>query len=70
VSKFHPIWCLVAQESKLGRKGSVFCTRIVNSFVVTRQVRSDIFSSIFDDYFECNFVTICLIDPILLLLGS
>jgi hypothetical protein len=34
VSRFHLIWCLVAQESKLGRKGSVFCATPIKVFNV------------------------------------
>jgi hypothetical protein len=75
VSKFHPFWCLIAQESKLGRKDLVFCTRTVNNFVSTGQVRSGrftglvrsgIFSPTFNYYFEHNLLTVSPIDPILL----
>jgi hypothetical protein len=40
VSKFHTFWCLVAQESKLGKKVLFFCTITVNSSVFTVQVWS------------------------------
>jgi hypothetical protein len=73
VSRFHLIWCLVAQESKLGRKGSVFCATPVKVFNVTRPCptgsgkitgRSGIFSSTFDNCLERNLLTVSPIDPI------
>jgi hypothetical protein len=70
VSEFHPILCFIAQKSRLGRKDLFFCTRTLNSYGRTGQVRSTNFSLTFDDCFERNLLIVSLIDSILLLLAS
>jgi hypothetical protein len=55
---------LVLLPDKSGQAG------LPNKFgTVTGQVRSSMFSSIFDDCFERNFLTVSPIDPVLLPLG-
>jgi hypothetical protein len=88
MSKFDLILCLLAQESKLWRKGLILCNNCEQFWVDQTssvllpdksgtvqgrlvwlkggQVQSNIFSSIFDDCFERNLLTVSLIGPILL----
>jgi hypothetical protein len=74
MSKFHPIWCLIAQESKLRR---MFPARpdisgnLPDISAETRHIRSKarhvhwIFSAVtFDDRFGHILLTGCPIDPI------
>jgi hypothetical protein len=80
MSKFHPIWCLVPQESKLRRK--FFGGPDIYPFfwiypVNTRHIRSNVrhvrrttSAATFDDYFDCNLLIVCPIDHILLPLAS
>jgi hypothetical protein len=76
VSKFHLIWCLVAQELKLGRKflGGPDISDNFTGYIHRYQIyiRSKVghvcwtFSAaIFYDYFDHILTTRCLIDPIL-----
>jgi hypothetical protein len=83
VSMFHSILCLVAQESRVGRKGSVlentqFWVDRTSPGVFLKKsetvpgglVQTGFFISTFDDCFECNLLTVSLIDLILLSLAS
>jgi hypothetical protein len=85
VSKFPSILCLVAQESRLGRKCSVLNNNCVQFWVDRTSpsqfpdkygpipgglVRTGFFSSTFDNSFEDNLLTVSPIDHILLLLAS
>jgi hypothetical protein len=85
VSMFHSILCLIAQESRVGRKGSVL-EKNYTQFWVDRTspgvflkksetvpgglVQTGFFISTFDDCFECNLLTVSLIDLILVSLAS
>jgi hypothetical protein len=79
VSKFYPIWCHIAQESKIqgfcpGKTGGSgfesFSVKIGVSSFPNRMVRFCNISTTFDHYFECNFSTVSPIDVILLSLPS
>jgi hypothetical protein len=73
VSRFHPNWCLVAQESKLGRKIYVlgsFLGGPDKSGTVTEQVRWTFSAATCVDCFEHILLTVSMIDYILLLLAS
>jgi hypothetical protein len=80
MSKFHSIWRLVTQESKLRKSfwvDQTYLTLLSNISNETGHIRYRArhvcwtFSVVmFDDYFERNLLTISLIDLILLPLAS
>jgi hypothetical protein len=83
VSKFHPIWCHIAQESSLGRKGWILVKNHVFRDLLSDNVGfydtmsktpgqcpTDSFSSMFINYFGRILLIECPFDPILLLLAS
>jgi hypothetical protein len=75
VSKFHPIWCLIAQESKLRRKflgDQTYPAILPDISTEIGHIRSKVgyvhwtFSTAtFDNSFGHILLTGCLIDPIL-----
>jgi hypothetical protein len=80
VFKFHPIWCLVSQESRLRRKFLVgpdmyplfwiYSAETGHILSNAGHVHQTVFHPTFDDCFERNLLTVSPIDPILLPLAS
>jgi hypothetical protein len=42
VSKFHPIWCLIAQESSFGKRGSSFSQALLITGLIRYQYRTPV----------------------------
>jgi hypothetical protein len=82
VSKFHSIWCPIAQESRLKRKGWILWENRVSRYLIPDKVRNShtlsgptpdivrprVFNPMFVNSFRHILLTGCPIDPILFLL--